>query len=222
MPQCAGKSRRSGEQCRQQTEPDRKYCRFHGGRAPRGIDHHATQKRIYDELAPSRMQGDLLRIATAPDLLALVDELVLLRARAADILKRVDSGESGKAWRDLQSLVDKFEGEEHGSPEQWRVWRRIRAVVSEGNQDWATWGELQGVIRDVTKLAESQRRYRLEQQHMLSTDAAYAMMTNLVEVVLREVPDERVHQRIADEFARLAGRANLPAAALEAEVIDAA
>ena len=208
MPLCAGKSRATGQPCKNNAEEPTKFCRFHGSRSLRGPNHPWYKHGRYSTAAPERMQDDLIRLAEDEKLLELNDELALLKARALDMLKRADSGESGVAWKALQkearALRAALRADEPNFTAIAIKAETILQIALEGGADWDTWHELQATILNVTRVAESQRKYRLEEQQMISLDAAYALMASLVDVVRRTVPDERVIDRVTDEFERIA------------------
>lgn len=219
-PQCEGKSRRSGERCELAVEPGSKYCRFHGGRLPKGPMSHFYKHGRYSKHVPERMQEDMARIAADKDLLGLTDELVLLKARAQDVLRKVDTGESGKAWKELKIQARAYKqavrrGDQVAEVE---ALTEMLHLIDHGSNDTEAWDDVRSVIRDVTKLAESQRRYQLEQHHMVSVETAYNLMSALVEVVRRTVVDEHTRDLIAEEFGRLANSQLHREPAIEAEV----
>ena len=204
-PQCKGKSRRSGERCKQLTEGDSDYCRFHGARIPRGPRSHFYKHGGYAKYVPDRMRADVARLAADEKLLDLNQEVALLKARVTDVLKQVDTGESGKAWKALKAAMKDHDRAMRAGDfdTQAEALIEMRKLIGFGTRDWEAWEDLRAVVRDVTRVAESQRKYLLEQHHMITVDAAFVLLDVLVDVVRRTVPDAEVRDIISAEFERI-------------------
>lgn len=108
---CTAVNLKSGRRCKNMAVAGSTTCRFHGagspgaGRAPGP----AIQRGRHSRYLPRRLMETYQRGMTDPDLLALRDEIVLLDARINDLLKEVrkqDSKESTKTWRQISSLVE--------------------------------------------------------------------------------------------------------------------
>lgn len=98
--QCHAKTR-SGAPCRGQAMLNGR-CRMHGGATPAGValPHFRTGRRSRD--LPARLAARYQEARSDPQLLELREGIALVDARIADLLARVDAGESGARWRALQ------------------------------------------------------------------------------------------------------------------------
>jgi hypothetical protein len=214
MAQCEGKKRSTGDRCKAPAITGRRFCRVHGGLLPRGKDNNFYVHGRYSSVVPERMQDDILRLLGDVDLLELNDELALLKARVRDVITRVELGESGKTWKALRAQMRAHDKAMRAGDvdQQAEALYEIRKLVLDGSRDWDAWEDVRSVVRDVTKVAESQRRRVLEQHHMITVDAAYAMLDSLVDAVRRSVTDEHTRDLVAAEFSRIVHKPG-PAAA---------
>lgn len=165
---------------------------------------------VYTDAVPPRIAEAMKRISADENLLSLIQELTLLKARLDDVLSRTESGESGAAWRALKAAVRAYDkalraGDE---PAQHEAIHMIKTTVQEGAADWEVWDDVRAVVRDIARLAESERRYRLEQQHMITVDAAYVLLSQLVDAVRTVEKDQRVLDLVNTEFTRIVNRTN--------------
>ena len=106
--QCTAKSKRTGKQCKGWSVPGRTVCYQHGGATPRGMALPQTKTGRYSRDLPTRLAARYQESLSDPDLLALREEIALIDARLGDLLKRVDSGESGVLWDLLQKTYREF------------------------------------------------------------------------------------------------------------------
>src|SRR5262245_26413920 len=99
---CTAKSKQRQDQCRLSAVPGRTVCKFHGGKIPRGPALPQFKNGKYSKFLPSRMLQRYRDAEADPELTSLRSELSLIDARLVDLLRRVDTGESGEIWEALQ------------------------------------------------------------------------------------------------------------------------
>src|ERR671916_1968189 len=103
MKATCGAKTRNGTSCRR--EPCRNgRCPNHGGKSLGGIASPRLTHGRYSRSLPAQLAARYTAAQHDPELLSLRDELALLDARIADVLSRVDSGESGQLWQHLRGL----------------------------------------------------------------------------------------------------------------------
>ena len=100
---CTAQSKQTRQRCRRWPTPGSHLCRMHGGRTPAGVAAPTFKHGRYSKQLPSRLAARYAEAATDPRLLELREDVALLDSRIADVLQRVDSGESGSLWRRLQA-----------------------------------------------------------------------------------------------------------------------
>jgi hypothetical protein len=98
---CKGKSRQSGERCKLPPTPGTEYCRFHGGRAPRGAAHHAYKDGSRSRFSPpATLLEGYERSRQDPKLTMHGDSIALIDAMIQHALNEVRRS-SGASYRGL-------------------------------------------------------------------------------------------------------------------------
>src|SRR4051812_32142589 len=92
-----GARMRGGTPCHLAPMPNGR-CRMHGGATPRGPALPQFKHGRYSRSLPTRLAAQYEAAQSDPVLMELRDEIALNDARLADLLGRVDTGESGSLW----------------------------------------------------------------------------------------------------------------------------
>src|SRR3954451_14863589 len=82
---------------------------MHGGKVPRGRALPQTKHGRYSKDLPTRLLATYSAAQADTELLSLRDDVALLDARLADVLARVDTGESSALWLDLGATLKAFQ-----------------------------------------------------------------------------------------------------------------
>lgn len=206
MAQCTATSKRTGNRCGAQAITGRDKCRFHGGKSLRGPAHPNWKGGRYSKFVPERMRERYEASLNDPETLHLLEQLALLDARLNDVLVRVDSGESSRAWKAALDAMTKYEEAAalQDPDAQALAWRELKKAINAGRADWETWEDVRTLIRDRKAIAESERRRKVEEHQMIAVEQAQAIMLTLIEAVRRNVDDRRVIAEIVREFDRIA------------------
>lgn len=185
-------------------------CRMHGGNHPTGIasPHFKHGRRSkYLTAIPSRLRSGYEAARKRSDLLELNNEIALLDTRLADVLSRVDTGEAGKLWNDLQTALTAFQNAKAkglaGVPEMNSRLAEIEGLIHRGAGDWAAWHEISRLLEQRRKLVESERKRAVEQQEVITSQQAYLLFNALLSVIHEHVTDRDTRARIQSEFIRL-------------------
>jgi hypothetical protein len=180
-------------------------CQVHGGVTPRGPSSPHWIDGRHSRILPKRLLETYRASLTDPDRLALEDDLALIDARINDVLRRVDSGESGKVWTHAREAYRALEAAlRTGNDEEVRTRTlALGGLLRQGQGDWMAWSEVMGLIERRRKVVEAERKRLIAAQQMISTEQALAMMGLLVDVVRRHVRDETALRAITQEYARL-------------------
>jgi hypothetical protein len=188
---------------------------MHGGKSPAGPASATFKDGRYSRILPARLLARYHEASQDPELLALRSEVALIDSRRADVLRRVDTGESSRVWKALGAAYAKLNaaqrvGDEGGERSAMAALDRL---IGEGQSDWAAWTDVRSLIQERKVLVESERKYMVEAQYMIAVDEAMATMGLLVAAVKRHVTDQEAIRAVVDEFARLTGRPSPTAAA---------
>jgi hypothetical protein len=202
---CKAKAKQRQAQCRLPAVPGMEVCRFHGGKTPRGPASATFRTGRYSKFVPSRMLADYQAAATDPKLMELRGDIATVDARIIDLLKRVDTGEAGSIWIELQSAWDRLaRAQARADADTYKIaFDDVARLVNKGGEDTAAWTEIFAMIDQRRKLVVSESR-RLETMHqMLSIEKAMLLLANVVDIIKRHVPDRQVLNAIAIDVQRL-------------------
>lgn len=212
---CNAKARsRKGGFCKKYPLKGQKRCKTHNGGAERrkGAANPNFKTGQYSELLPVRMLATYDDVRADPDLLNMSEQISLIKARIADVLKRVDSGESGKLWAELHTVHASIKQAQRDkdAPRVAMLMVDLGHLIDRGRGDWAAWETAIGLVDALGKTIEREQKRRVAMHDMMTTEQGTTMALALLEAVRRNVDDAAVQGRIADEFARLIGLGDLP------------
>ena len=200
-----GARTRSGAPCKRPPAKGRTRCRLHGGASPRGLASPHTKHGRFSRDLPARML-DMYEAALADeDLIALREDIALVTARELDLLRRVDSGESGTAWKEAGAVL-----RDHGravragdDAKAEAALDRLREIIDGGATDAAAWRELLTTIEQRRRLAETERRRLVDLDQLISHERALLFATALLDAVRRTVTDRDALATISADFATI-------------------
>jgi hypothetical protein len=187
---------------------------LHGGLTPVGPACKHYRSGRYSTYLPERLRARYEQAEDDAELLSLRSEVALVDARLADLLSRVETGESGQRWLSLRkahraSKRSRLSGD---VPAMTQTLAEIELVIERATDDHAAWGEIAALLEQRRKLTESEQKRLVTLQQMLSSEQAMAMIHRLIDIITRHVPDRQVLSAIVVEISALAERSNgLPA-----------
>jgi hypothetical protein len=199
--QCKARSRRNQARCRNHALKGLEVCRMHGGKTPRGPASVHWKTGRWSKFLPSRLLAHYRAARLDPELLSLREEVAVVDARIIDILRRVDTGESGALWRDVHAAMTLFEQRQarHDVKGMTEAFTRLQHLISRGVADDAAWGEIGTLIDQRRKLVESEQRRVTLAAEVLTREQALAFMGQIVDIVTRHVRDKQVlHAMLLD------------------------
>jgi len=209
MAQCTATSKRTGERCGAKAVKGRNVCYHHGGRSLAGPASKTWQNGNRSKYLPNRLLDDYQASLDNPDKLLLDEDIALIESRLADVLRRVDSGESGRIWTELREARRELEAARRIPDKDLRSAAIASAVnvmcelIDRGSHDSAAWAEVTGLIERRRKLVESERKRLVEAHKMIAVEQALGMMGMLIESVRRNVKDDDALRAVTADFARL-------------------
>lgn len=208
MVQCTATSKRTGQRCGAQAITGRKVCRHHGGKSLAGPAHPNWVDGGRSHVLPKRLMADYQASLADSDKLVLNKEIALIDARMADLLRRVDSGESGQLWALLRQTWREYEAARKANDTIGLVQAitTLGEIITRGHHDAMAWTEVTGLVERRRKLVESERKRLVEAQQVVAVEQAAALLGLMVDAVQRHVRDDAILGAIVDEYARLVGR----------------
>jgi hypothetical protein len=208
--QCKAWSRRNQQQCRNHAMKGLAVCRMHGGKTPRGPASANYKDGRHSRFLPSRMFAHYRAAEHDPELMSLRQDLALLDARIIDLLKRVDTGEAGSIWVELQAAWARLgRAQARGNVETYKLaYEDVGRLVTKGCRDTAAWREIGELIDQRRKLVESEQRRLTLAHEVLNRDQAMALLGQVVDILRRHVPDRDILNAIALDMQALGHRGN--------------
>lgn len=206
MTQCTAKSKQSGQQCKRSAVPGRTVCHIHGGKSLAGPASPSLKTGRYSKYLPERLKDRYDQARADEELLFLREEIALLDSRLADLLQRVDTGESGALWANLTKVWADLQRAEEGSTEYLQAWIKVDELMKAGTTDYLAWQELQAVIEQRRKLVESERKRVVELQQVITAERAMVLLSVVVDVVRRHVTDRNALAAISADIGKLVAR----------------
>ena len=180
-------------------------CRMHGGKVPNGMMLPQTKTGRYSKYLPVRLAGRYEEAQRDEDLLALREEVALVDARIADLLDRVDTGESGDAWKQAEQALEEFRQAlaEQNATKRKMAFAALSVAINNGRQDYDAWNEIHKLVDQRRRLVESERK-RLEQMgQMVAVEQFMLLIAQIVDLLRRHVHDRDTLATLSAEINRL-------------------
>lgn len=204
---CVANSKQAQRRCQKLPTPGARVCYMHGSKSLVGIANPAFKDGRKSKYMPTRMLDDLVAASSDPDLHSLREEITIIDARISDLIKRVDTGESGHLWKllsEAQREVDRLERAGANYAEELTFARNeVRSLIIDGHDDYVAWQEVMDAIDRRKKLLESERKRMIEMKKSVDTDRVLALFGALMNVVKNRVDDRETLSHIARDAARL-------------------
>lgn len=187
--QCGAKTRAGGN-CKNSAMANGR-CRMHGGKTPIGAGSPQFKTGRYSRYMPRRLADRYQEARDDPELLALREEIALLDAHLADLLGRVDRGESGALWLQLrQTYQDLNDARLRGDGEAIASFlSELGTLILRGASNEASWAEIRSTLDQRRRLVESERKRYVEMQQMITAERAMILIGAIVDVIRSHVTD---------------------------------
>jgi hypothetical protein len=158
----------------------------------------------YSKHLPTRMLANYEQAQRDPELLNLREDISLIDARMSDLLRRVDSGESGKVWNDLRTAWRAVKRATNDDEKTMAI-AELGPLIEHGYMDTQAWGEIGGLLEQRRKLVESERKRLIEMQQMMTAGQAQMLIAAVYQVVSDHVSDRASLAAIGAGLQALAG-----------------
>jgi hypothetical protein len=138
-------------------------------------------------------------------LLELRSEISLTDARLADLLNRVDSGESGALWQALMTARGDLllARRANDAMKQAQALNAILELISQGHADYRAWGEIATVLEQRRRLVESERKRLTEAQQTLTIEKAMLLIGAIGGIIKAHVTDVTTLRKISADISAL-------------------
>jgi len=198
--------RPDGTFCMRRPIKGRDRCQKHGGKAKRGPEHHAwkggTSKSYLARHIPHRLAERFEAALDDPDLLSLRSNLALSATRLGELLEKLPTRESAKAWEEMRGCLVGLrtaiaDGE---TKEALSITKNMTNLMSMALAERALWEEILETQEHHRRLADTERK---REDHLQAhvTAAQFSMfLAYFYRVIMEVVSDPAEQQRIADRI----------------------
>jgi hypothetical protein len=199
--QCTARSRRTGQRCEAWRVKGSAVCYHHGGVTPRGTDAGAFRHGRYSKSIPDRLTATYQQSLADEQRHDLRDELAVSRAKADDILRGMEHGESDSLWLLLRDKAREMRrasarGEEGRAA---RLQEEILSLIESGDEALA-WADLERWLGRIQRLSEADVRIAIAKQQWISAEQLMTMMALILAAIKRHVPDEHTQRALGREL----------------------
>jgi hypothetical protein len=176
-------------------------CYHHGGVTPRGIDAGAFRHGRYSQSIPDRLTATYQQSLADEQRHDLRDELAVSRAKADDVLRRMEHGESDSLWLLLRDKAREMRrasarGDEERAA---RLQGKILSLIESGDEALA-WADLDRWLGRIQRLSEADVRIAVTKQQWISAEELMAMMAVILDAIRRHVLDQETRQALGREI----------------------
>jgi hypothetical protein len=202
MSACAAKTR-SGEPCKRAAAANGR-CNLHGGKTPVGLALPQTKHGRYSKHLPTRLQARYYEAQSDTALLELREDIALIDARLADVLARVDTGESGSLWEALVEAKEYY----HKAPARDKAMALYALLdkIDAGAADYAAWQDVRALLDQRRRTVESERKRLVEMQQTLTVERAMLLVGAVAGIVKAHVTDSKQLAAISADLGALLDR----------------
>jgi hypothetical protein len=203
--QCTAKSKQSGQQCKRQAVTGGTKCYIHGGASPSGIASPSFKHGRYSKNLPERLAAKYGEALSDTKLLELRDEIALVGTRLAELVERIDTGESAQRWKALQTAyVNLQDATRSGDKVKFlTAMAALGSAIEAGGQDYATWREIAELMEQRRKLVESEHKRLVAMQQMITAEQALTLLAVITDTVRKHVSDPAALAAISADFRAL-------------------
>lgn len=217
--QCQGTSKRSGERCGKWKMRGKDYCHIHGGKTPRGVGLPQFSHGRYSASVPARLSKSYEEALADPKRLELDNELAIVISRNRELLEKLYDGDSlayrhrlvklkramDEARRNARAAMERgnTDAADRYTEKQAEHFNALLALIERGASDAESWLELKDNIDAQRRLAESERKRRVEDHQIATTEEILAIMGAVLAIITRHVRDERIRRAIGTDIEAL-------------------
>lgn len=179
-------------------------CKLHGGKSLGGIASATYKNGRYTKYLPNRLIERYKQGVADEQLLVLADEIALIDSRLADLLSRVDTGESGQLWANLTRAWENFKSAT-ATTDQIKYQLEMDMIIDSAQNDYLAWGEIHSLIDQRRRMVESERKRLVEIQQMITAKEAMTLIAAIQGIILENVTDKDAIRKISTAVNGLIG-----------------
>lgn len=168
-------------------------CNLHGGKSPRGIASPHFKHGRYSKSLPENLSARWEETQSDPDLLSLEDEIRLIDVLLKSNLDKLDTEESGTAWRLIRRAVDAMEMavDKEDFAGVRAALLGMRDVIDVRIAHYATEQEIRDKIDQRRKLVESIQKARLQGENAVAMHDLMTFMGAVVSLLMSTISNKQ-------------------------------
>lgn len=204
---CGAKTR-SGATCKNPPVRGMERCRMHGGLSKSGRESATFKHGRYSKHAPARISALAEEANADPELMSHRSGVALYDARIAELLGKVDPGESGWMWQQVKERLDEFQ-EARGMQDTAGMnsaIKSLRFLVNKGLEDFHVWNEIGQTMKLRQSLTDSELKRLKDMQQMMTAEQAMMFAADVEKAIADNVTDdgerEAVFRQVRESIAR--------------------
>lgn len=179
----------------------RNRCRFHGGKATTKFMRTGIAGRYSKDL-PTKLLERYEKSVEDPKILELKDEIAVVESRIGELLKRIDTRESGEAWKKLREIYSQLvvAVKTRDSSTMLSLMNDLGEIINHGAGEEKNWEEVIKTIRSRKSLVESERKRLVEMNQMITAEQAMVLIGFVISTIKTHVQDKEALANISREF----------------------
>jgi len=211
-----GAKKRNGDPCRSFSLYPNGRCRLHGGPSRSGPSHPRWKGGVSFTRypLPKRFREAFEDACNDVNLLSQRQDMALAEAIITDLIGKLDTGESGAAWKRLKLAMDSYD-QAREPVEQFRALAIMRELIERGAGDAAARREIGEWQERKGRAQERERRRLVEMTQTLTYKEVAGLVVRIV-AVIKSVCNAEQCVAIATALAKMVGMPGMPMDMLEA------
>jgi hypothetical protein len=177
---------------------------------PGGPGHPTTKHGFYSKLLPAGLRKTYEKVLGDPETLNAAEEIALLKTRIGQLVSRLQTGETGSVWGDLQAAFSELSAVVRSpDPDPARFGEALNnlgTIINRGADIEGVWGELYEVVDQKTAVAAREHKRMVDLQAYITSERALALITAIMHSVVRNVSDLDARTRISHDVRALITR----------------
>lgn len=192
--------------CDRKPQYGRVRCKKHDRATPDPIQSLTSAKKdLIATALPARLKDRYEQSLNDPDILEQTESLALLRVRIADLLGRVDTGESGKAWTEALKAFQEFQValQSQDVAGTNRAIARMEQILKRGGQDTWAWQEVYQVMELQRKIKSDENNLLVRKGAMITIEEQMSIIYYTLGVITKHVKDAGTLQAIKADMEKM-------------------
>src|SRR5215204_458912 len=155
-------------------------CRMHGGLTPRGTDLPQFKTGRYSRSLPDRMVERYRAALADEERHDLRDESALSETKVADLLSKMDRGESDELWIRLRTLEQQVRRASEAGERRAELLGEILTLIRRGGTEAMSWRDVERWVARKQRVVETDMRVAQVKQEMVSVEEVMALVAGIL------------------------------------------